>query len=175
MTSTSHIHFTLDLHTALLVNSLLKIIFIMANSTSSRQILTDLRNAGYRLTQSRAAVVRIIDEANGWLRPKQVHTQAKKYCPSIGLVTVYRTLALLVEHGYIRRIHFDDKCHGYAKVELSHGHHLVCRGCNQTIEIAGTEDLKPLMKQVQKETGFVIEDHLLELVGLCRECQHIRT
>jgi len=100
--------------------------------------MTDLKSAGYRLTQSRAAVVRIIDEADGWLRPEQVHSQAKKYCPSIGLVTVYRTLALLVEHGYIRRIHFDDKCHGYARVELSHGHHLVCRGCKQTIEIAGS-------------------------------------
>ncbi len=147
----------------------------MTNSKSSKQILSDLQSAGYRLTQSRAAVVRIINEANGWLRPEQVHAQAKKYCPSLGLVTVYRTLTLLAEHGYIRRIHFGDKCHGYARVELSHGHHLVCRGCNQAIEIAGTEDLKPLMKQVQNETGFVIEDHLLELVGLCRECQHSPT
>lgn len=144
----------------------------MTNSKSSKHILSDLKSAGYRLTQSRAAVVRIINETNGWLRPEQVHALAKKYCPSLGLVTVYRTLTLLVELGYIRRIHFGDKCHGYARVELSHGHHLVCRGCNQTIEIAGTEDLKPLMKQVQNETGFVIEDHLLELVGLCRECQH---
>jgi Fe2+ or Zn2+ uptake regulation protein len=156
---------------AILINSLLKSFFIMTKTKSSRQILSDLKSAGYRLTQSRAAVVRVIDEANGWLRPEQVHAQAKKYCPSIGLVTVYRTLALLVEHGYIRRIHFDDKCHGYARVELSHGHHLVCRGCSQTIEVAGTEDLKPLMKQVQNETGFVIDDHLLELIGLCRECQ----
>ncbi len=144
----------------------------MTNSKSSKHILSDLKSAGYRLTQSRAAVVRIINETNGWLRPEQVHALAKIYCPSLGLVTVYRTLTLLVELGYIRRIHFGDKCHGYARVELSHGHHLVCRGCNQAIEIAGTEDLKPLMKQVQNETGFVIEDHLLELVGLCRECQH---
>ncbi len=147
----------------------------MTNSKSSKQILSTLKSAGYRVTQSRTAVVRIINETNGWLRPEQVHAQAKKYCPSIGLVTVYRTLALLEEHGYIRRIHFGEKCHGYARVELSHGHHLVCRGCNQAIEIAGTEDLKPLMKRVQNETGFVIEDHLLELVGLCRECQHIPT
>ena len=144
----------------------------MANSKSSTHILADLKSAGYRLTLSRAAIVRILDETNGWLRPEQVHARAKKYCPSLGLVTVYRTLTLLAEHGYIRRIHFGDKCHGYARVELSHGHHLVCRGCNQAIEIPGTEDLKPLMKQVQNETGFVIEDHLLELVGLCRECQH---
>ena len=145
----------------------------MTDSKSSNQILSDLKNAGYRLTRSRAAVVRVLDESNGWLRPEQVHMQAKKYCPSIGLVTVYRTLALLAEHGYIRRIHFEDRCHGYARVELSHGHHLLCRGCNQAIEIAGTEDLKPLMNQVQNETGFIIEDHLLELVGLCRECQQV--
>ena len=134
-------------------------------------MMLGLKSAGYKLTQSRAAVIRALNETDGWLRPEQVHELAKKYCPSIGLVTVYRTLAVLVKLAYIRRIHFEGRCHGYARVELSHGHHLVCRGCNQTIEIAGTDDLGPLMSRVQNETGFIIEDHLLELVGLCRRCQ----
>ncbi|MCK5054411.1 MAG: transcriptional repressor, partial [Anaerolineales bacterium] len=70
--------------------------------------MSDLKSAGYRLTQSRVAVMRVLNETDGWLRPEQVHAQAKKYCPSIGLVTVYRTLALLTEYGFIRRIHFGD-------------------------------------------------------------------
>ena len=145
----------------------------MANSQFSTQIFVDLKSAGYRLTQSRAAVVRVLGEADGWLRPEQVHARAKEFCPSIGLVTVYRTLGLLAEHNHIRRIHHGDSCQGYARVDLMHGHHLVCRGCNQTIEIAGTEDLNPLIGEVQIETGFIIENHLLELVGLCRECQEL--
>jgi Fe2+ or Zn2+ uptake regulation protein len=54
---------------------------------------------------------------------------------------------------------------------MHHGHHLVCRSCNQVLEFPGTEDLAPLIAQVSRRTGFVVEEHLLELVGRCPACQ----
>jgi len=39
------------------------------------------------------------------------------------------------------------------------------------IEFAGTEDLSPLIRRVARRTGFVVDDHLLELVGRCPACQ----
>ena len=130
-----------------------------------------MQDSGYRLTRPRRAVARALVEAQDWLRPEEVLGRARAYCRSVGLVTVYRTLAALENLGLARRIHLESGCHGYAPAGLSHGHHLVCRDCHQVIEFPGGEDLKPLIRQVSRKTGFVVEDHLLELTGLCPACR----
>ncbi len=130
-----------------------------------------LRKAGFRLTRSRKAVVRVLHEAEDWLRPEEIHARGKRYCPSLGLVTVYRTLALLSNMDCIGRVHFEDGCRGYARTELVHGHHLVCRDCHQVVEFPGSKDLPRWIDKIANSTGFLIEEHMLELVGLCPTCQ----
>lgn len=139
---------------------------------STHEVARQLRGAGYRLTGSRKAVIRILFDAEDWLSPEQVHEQARRYWKPLGLVTVYRTLSLLAELGFVRRVHADQRCLGYARTELDHGHYLRCSSCRQAVEFPGTEDLSPLIERVARTTGFEIQDHLLELVGLCPSCQH---
>jgi Fur family ferric uptake transcriptional regulator len=141
------------------------------NVKMTEDILQRLSEIGYRQTRSRRAVIRVLEEAKGWLRPKEIHARGKHYCPSLGLVTVYRTLSLLSKMGHVGRIHFEDGCHGYARTELTHGHHLVCRNCHQVVEFPGWEDFSALIKPIEQKTGFLIEDHMLELLGLCPVCR----
>ena len=137
---------------------------------SEECVLRQLSQAGYRITQPRRAVIRALLEDQGYLSPAEVHARAKVYYPTVGLVTVYRTLDLLAEMGFVRRIHTDNDCHCYASASHGHRHHLVCRQCGAAIEFEGC-DLSPFLARVSQETGYVIEDHLLELVGLCTACQ----
>lgn len=130
-----------------------------------------LRQAGHRITRSRKAIIRALTEAEGWLRPEEIHSRGQAFCPSLGLVTVYRTLNLLTKHGYATRIHMEDGCHGYARSHLSHGHHLICRGCQQVVEFPGLQELPIFIEQIAQSTGFLIENHMLELLGLCPYCQ----
>jgi Fe2+ or Zn2+ uptake regulation protein len=39
------------------------------------------------------------------------------------------------------------------------------------VEFPGLEDLTHFIQGVQHRTGFQIEDHLLELLGVCPACQ----
>lgn len=130
-----------------------------------------LREAGYRLTQPRQAVSRVLMEADNWLRPERIHQLARRYYPSLGLVTVYRTLSLLTELGYVSRIHQEDGCHGYVRSGQGHSHHLVCSQCQQAVEFPGADDLVELINRLERRTGFVVQDHMLELSGLCPSCQ----
>lgn len=130
-----------------------------------------LQRAGYRVTEPRLAVAAVLLRAEDWLAPEEVHRRARSQHPRLGLVTVYRTLDLLSELGYVRRIHLEDGCHGYARTELAHSHHLVCRGCQQVVEFPGSEDLDELTQRLARRTGFVIQDHMLELLGICPACQ----
>ena len=135
------------------------------------EILRALQDSGYRLTQPRLAVTEVLIDADDWLRPEDIHRRARQQYPALGLVTVYRTLALLAELGFVTRIHMEDGCHGYVRTRLDHSHHLVCRDCQQAIEFSGTNDLDELIGRLEERTGFLVQDHMLELLGLCPSCQ----
>ncbi len=130
-----------------------------------------LRSAGYRVTRPRQAILDVLVSADELLLPEEIQRRALPLCPGIGLATIYRTLALLSELGCVRRVHRDDHCQGYAPASRSHSHHLVCRGCAQVVEFEGSEDIAGVIVEVADRTGFRIEDHLLELVGTCPNCQ----
>ncbi len=137
---------------------------------STSTLLDRLRDAGYRITEPRRAVIRAMIEDQSSSSPAEVHQRARQHCPTVGLVTVYRTLDLLAEMGLVRRIHAEDGCHSYAPASNGHRHHLVCRRCGAAVEFEGC-DLSAFLRQVSNETGYEIEEHLLELVGLCAACQ----
>jgi Fur family ferric uptake transcriptional regulator len=133
-------------------------------------ILQQLSQAGYRITRPRRAVVGALLQDEGHHSPAEVHERAQARCPTVGLVTVYRTLELLADLGFARRIHTDDGCHGYASASHGHHHHLVCRQCGSAVEFEGC-DLSTLFEQIGRTTGYCVDEHLLELVGLCPSCQ----
>lgn len=141
---------------------------------SEESIIQRLSRAGYRITQPRRAVIRSLLEDERYSSPAEVHQRAVRHCPTVGLVTVYRTLDLLSELGFVRRIHSEDGCHGYAATNHGHRHHLICRQCGAAVEFEGC-DLSPFLARLSQETGYAIEDHLLELVGICATCQQLGT
>jgi Fur family ferric uptake transcriptional regulator len=71
--------------------------------------------------------------------------------------------------GVARRVHGPTGCHGYALASIHDGHFVVCRDCHQVIEFAGCE-VDRVVRRVTRRTGFHVETHMLELVGLCPDC-----
>ena len=129
-----------------------------------------LSGQGYKLTKQRKAVVEVVTQAHTRLSAADVFAQAQRMCPDLGLTTVYRTLEILEQMGVIRRVHLDDGCEGFAPAAAEHGHHLICSRCQETIEFEDC-NLSALLKRVGEQTGFTIQQHWLELVGLCPKCQ----
>jgi Fe2+ or Zn2+ uptake regulation protein len=93
--------------------------------------------------------------------------------PTLGLASVYRALDLLEELSLVRRVHQEDGCHGYVPASPGHQHAIICRACGQTVEFPGSEDLEELVARVQQQTGYRVEDHLLQLIGLCPACNRM--
>jgi Fe2+ or Zn2+ uptake regulation protein len=131
---------------------------------------SELSQQGYKLTRQRKAVVEVVAQANARLSAAEVFAKAQRVCPDLGLTTVYRTLEILEQMGTIRRVHLDDSCEGFALASAEHGHHLICSSCQATIEFEDC-NLNSLLKRVAAQTGFTIEQHWLELVGICPQCQ----
>jgi len=134
------------------------------------RIVATLREAGHRITQPRRAVIRAVLDDDGFSSPPEIRERARQYYAGTGHVTVYRTLDLLSQFGFVRRIHTENGCHGHASVGSGHRHHLICRQCGNAVQFEGC-DLSAFFSQVSEETGYLIEEHLLELVGLCPGCR----
>jgi Fe2+ or Zn2+ uptake regulation protein len=132
-----------------------------------------LRACGYRLTPQRLAVIQVLREATEHLTPSQVLERTQSIRSAVGLTTVYRTLDLLEELGFVRRLHAGGGCQAYATVRERAGHHLVCRRCHQVVDFP-CQGLTGLIEQTAQRTGFAVASHLLELEGLCPACQSCR-
>ena len=128
-----------------------------------------LRQAGYKLTQPRLAVLSVLEDNDGRLSPYDIHRLGKRIYKPLGLVTVYRTLEILDELGVARRVHTLGQCHGYARAGGDR-HYVVCRRCDRVVEFP-CGGLDRLITSVRKETGNDIDANLLELTGLCPQCQ----
>jgi Fur family ferric uptake transcriptional regulator len=138
--------------------------------TAAQPLAEALAARGYKLTRPRRAVLRVVAENSASLTPAEIHLQAREFYPQTSLVTVYRTLELLVECGAIRRIHQSDGCHAYARASEGHAHHVICENCRSVVEFDCC-DLGDLLVAVQRRTGFQVEGHWLELFGACPNCR----
>jgi Fur family ferric uptake transcriptional regulator len=133
--------------------------------------LTQLRSNGYRLTNARKAVVETMARTTFALNPQSVYEQAKSSCPGLGLVTVYRTLEKLEELGLIQRVHQPDGCNAYLPHADGHQHLIICQSCGKAEYFEG-DNLDAFFEQVADEHGYTVNEHWLQLFGLCSECRN---
>ena len=64
-----------------------------------------LEQKGGRVTGPRRAIVALMVNSERALSPVDIFDQARSKHPKMGLVTVYRTLELLIELGLVERVH----------------------------------------------------------------------
>lgn len=131
--------------------------------------LEQLQASGYRITEPRRAIVELMVTTTHALSPIEVYDSGRRDYPRLGLVTVYRTLERLEELGLVQRVHMPDGCHRYLRAVQGHQHLLLCTRCGQVEMFAG-DDLNALTERVEQTTGYRVEDHWLQLFGLCPRC-----
>ncbi|MGO3701698.1 MAG: Fur family transcriptional regulator [Candidatus Saccharimonadales bacterium] len=128
---------------------------------------TILIEKGASVTKTRLALFHTLQQMN---KPAKTGEIAKQ-TPSVNRTSVYRTLELFAELGITTTI-----VRGWTPlVELAepfkaHHHHIVCRNCgvSQSIE---SETLEDVLAVVAKRHGYTLEQHTVELTGLCSACQ----
>ena len=137
---------------------------------TERKINSVLRQHGYKLTPQRRAVIQVVTSSNDHLTPNDIYEKIGEKYSGTGLVTIYRTLDILTQLGLICEVHSGGSCRSYTMGSQQHHHHLICSGCGTVVNFTG-HYLDGLEKNLSEESGFRIDGHLLEFIGLCRQCQ----
>lgn len=138
---------------------------------SAENWLAELRLQGYRLTDARRAVVETVAQSPRALTPADVYELARDEYPALGLVTVYRTLEKLEELHLVQRVHQEQGCNAYLAHAEGHQHLLICQKCKKAVYFQG-DDLDTFFTSVGKEHGFTVQEHWLQLFGICEECRN---
>jgi Fur family ferric uptake transcriptional regulator len=122
-----------------------------------------------RRTRQRTAVADALQRQDEFLSAQQLHALLRDSGASVGLTTVYRTLQALADAGEVDVLVGDDGETRYRCCSAEHHHHLVCRDCGRTVEIAGPA-VEDWAAAVAAEHGFSDVAHTLEVFGRCADC-----
>lgn len=122
-----------------------------------------------RNTPQKAAVKHALGEATGFVSAQQLHQTLKNHGSSIGLATVYRTLADLAQAGDADSLQSNEGEVLYRACTNAHHHHLICRECGKTVEIEA-ERVEKWADEVAQEHGFSEPSHNIDIFGNCAAC-----
>jgi Fur family ferric uptake transcriptional regulator len=122
-----------------------------------------------RPTRQQSAVIELLGSSEEFTSAQDLHARLRQTGATVGLATVYRTLATLADSGEIDVLRTDDGESVYRKCSTGHHHHLVCRACGRTVEIEGPA-VERWAGTVADEHGFTDVSHTLEIFGTCAGC-----
>jgi len=134
-------------------------------------LIAALEDAGYRLTGPRRALADlIVDRGGATFTAADLVADVRLRGLGIGRATVFRAIDVLEAVGAIERLDLQNGEHAYVACVPTHHHHVVCSRCARASEI-GDLGLGAVAREVARRTGYRVDEHRLELFGLCPDCQ----
>lgn len=128
--------------------------------------------SGTRSTRQKRAVEAAMSASDDFRTAQEIHDALRRAGESVGLATVYRTLQALVDLGEVDSVKTDGGEAVYRRCSQSHHHHLVCRHCGRTVEIAGPAVERWASAQAAAH-DYADVSHTVELFGTCPACQQV--
>lgn len=123
-----------------------------------------------RATRQRAAITELLDSVDEFRSAQELHDELRRRGHNIGLTTVYRTLQALATADLVDTLRTDTGESVYRRCSgPEHHHHLVCRSCGATVEVAGRE-VEAWATEVAAAHDFSNVSHTIEIFGDCPSC-----
>jgi Fur family ferric uptake transcriptional regulator len=122
-----------------------------------------------RATRQRAAIAELLDSTAEFRSAQELHDELRRRGENIGLTTVYRTLQAMATANQVDTLRTDTGESVYRRCSGHHHHHLVCRDCGATVEVAGPA-VEVWATEVAAAQGFSDVSHTIEIFGTCASC-----
>ena len=132
-------------------------------------------SAPARSTPQKRAVAALLAETGRFRSAQELYAELRTRGTRVGLTTVYNQLRALADSGEVDVLRAEDGETLYRRCQSDdHHHHVLCRVCGRTVEVAGRAVEKWAAK-VAAEAGFVDVRHTVEVVGTCADCARGQT
>jgi Fur family ferric uptake transcriptional regulator len=133
------------------------------------QIRDELRSRGQRWTPQRRMVLEVLDATSGHVTASEIVERCRAREPNVIPSTVYRTLDVLEELGYVSHSHSARGREEYHVLPAAIHAHLECRNCGRTLEMP-SDEAAAIASRIHARHGFAPDLAHMTIVGLCSEC-----
>ncbi len=134
-------------------------------------IYSKLKENHLRLTQQRKDIANILHENKSkFISCEEIYELIPKDTLKTNISTIYRTLECFESIGIVHKKIVDGRFFYKLMCLDHHHHHLTCKICKKTIpfEYCPIKNLASIAKMY----NFTIENHQIEIYGVCSECSH---
>lgn len=129
-----------------------------------------LRMRDARVTRERQIVLEVALSRTDHFLADDVATVLAVGTRRVSRGTVYRTLALLVEAGFLRQVRDSDThCHYESTLNRDMHEHMVCERCGKFFEFSLPE-VEVLLQAACGQAQFHMRSHRVLISGLCAAC-----
>lgn len=134
-----------------------------------KNALAELKEANIRITPQRYAILEYLIENHTHPTADEIYRALEDHFPNMSVTTVYNNLRLFTEIGFVQEMSYGDASSRFDFSSKKH-YHVICQKCGKIVDFhyPGLEDVE---MAASKLTGFEINEHRLELYGLCPDCQ----
>jgi len=130
-----------------------------------------LKKEELKVTPQRIAVLEEIIKDKGHRESEDIYMAIKSRKTHVSRATVYRTLDILVQNGFARKLNLGDGRARYeTKIDSPHHDHMICNNCGKIIEFVNHE-IEKIQEEIAKHHQFKLQQHIHQLFGICKECQ----
>jgi Fur family zinc uptake transcriptional regulator len=125
------------------------------------------KNNGYKHTDKREEILRILSLKNRYMSAKDVSEKLKNDFPGMSFDTIYRNLYLFAQLDILETTDIHGEKHFRFKCDTNeHHHHFICLDCGKTKPI-NTCPMSTVNKEFQ---NFEVTGHKFEIYGRCPDC-----
>jgi len=135
-----------------------------------KQIEESLSSKGFKITKQRKQILDFILKTKGHFEIEDIVYKMKKKNKDVSRATIYRTIGLLKELGFVEEVIKYDNKTIYEIAGKGHHDHLICIKCGKIIEFED-KNIEELQNKICKKYNFKPIYHRLEIFGICEECQ----
>jgi Fur family ferric uptake transcriptional regulator len=133
------------------------------------QLVDALDRAGYRLTEPRRAVAKLVASQDAHFTAAGLVAEARDRHLDIGRATIFRSLDVFTTLGLVERVDLPDGGHAYVVCDPTHHHHAICTTCGRSTDVSD-HGLADTLAEIGRRSGFQVTAHRLEIFGRCAAC-----
>ena len=122
-----------------------------------------LKKENLKFTSQRYAIFKFLVSNNGHYDCDAIIDKLKSNEIKVSKATAYRTLDLLVQYNFARKMILDDGIARYEnKIDSPHHDHMICIDSGKIIEFHSS-DIEDIQEQIAKKYGYKIVKHVHQL------------
>ena len=124
-----------------------------------------------KLTPAREVILKIILKQKKHFEVENIYEIIKKENKSISRATIYRTINLLVQAGFIKKVLpcLEADCYE-TTYNQPHHLHFVCIKCGKIVEMP-SDEIEKIYNNMAQQIDFKITEFTFTAKGICKECQ----